>query len=82
MTTATIGKWGNASALRLPQPFCEQLGIEIGDAVQIFIDGSKRIIIEPAPEQHTLQARMADWNGKRYKTSEYNWGGPAGKELW
>lgn len=82
MTTATIGKWGNASAIRLPQPFCEQLGIGVGDAVHVFIDGNKRIVIEPPDDQYSLEARMANWAGGRFETHEYGWGGPAGKELW
>lgn len=82
MTTATIGKWGNASAIRIPQPFCEQMGIGVGDSVKMFIDGRNRIVIEPAAEQHTLQARMAKWDGKRYETCEYDWGDPVGKEIW
>ena len=82
MLTATIGKWGNASAIRLPQPFCEQLGIGVGDAVQVFLDGNKRIVIEPPAERNTLEARMAGWDGKRFETHEYDWGEPAGKEMW
>lgn len=82
MTTATIGKWGNASAIRIPQPFCEQIGIEVGDAVRMFVDGRKRIIIEAPAEDNTLQARMANWDGKRYKAHEYDWGEPEGEELW
>lgn len=82
MTTATIGKWGNASAIRIPQPFCEQIGIEVGDPVRMFVDGRKRIIIEVPAEQNTLQARMANWDGTRYKTQEYDWGEPAGEEIW
>ena len=82
MPTATIGKWGNASAIRLPQPFCEQLGIGVGDAVQVFLDGSKRIVIEPPPERDTLEARMVGWSGGRFETREYDWGEPVGEEMW
>lgn len=82
MTTATIGKWGNASAIRLPQPFCEQLGIGVGDAVQVTIEGRKRIVIEPPAERYTLEARMAGWDGGRFDTCEYDWGSPVGKEIW
>ena len=82
MTTATIGKWGNASAIRLPQPFCEQIGIGVGDAVHLFVDGKRRIVIEVPDEQYTLQARMRDWDGERYQTKEYDWGDAVGEEIW
>lgn len=81
MPTATIGKWGNASAICLPQSFREQLGIGVGDAVQIFLDDNKRIVIEPSIEQHTLEARMAGWNGGRFETHEYDWGESANKKI-
>ena len=82
MPTATIGKWGNASAVRIPQPFCEQVGIGVGDAVSIFVDGRQRIIIEPERSKHTLQERMRAWDGVRYATHEYDWGEPRGEEVW
>ena len=81
MTIATIGKWGNASAVRIPQSFCEQMGIEIGDPVKIFVDERNRIVVEPAVERHTLQARMARWDGKRYEAHEYDWGEPSGEVI-
>jgi len=81
MTTATVGKWGNAAAIRIPQPFCEQLGIGAGDAVHMSVEGRK-LIIERTGEEYTLQARMHGWDGVRYETGEYDWGAPAGKELW
>lgn len=82
MTTATIGKWGNASAVRLPKPFCDLIGITIGDDVRLSVDGNQRIIIEPAYEEHTLKSRMRQWDGVRYHSEELDWGSPAGEELW
>ena len=81
MTTITVGKWGNASALRIPKPFCQQLGIEVGSDVSLSLEG-QRLIIEPLTEKYTLRARMKDWDGKRYIAQEYDWGEPAGKEIW
>lgn len=82
MTTATIGKWGNAAAIRLPQPFCEQLGLGVGDAVHVFVDGRRRIVIEAPDDKNTLKARMAGWDGGRYITPECDWGSSVGKEMW
>lgn len=81
MTTATLGRWGNATALRIPLPFCNQLGLEAGSTVNLFVEGS-RIVIEPTDEEFTLKGRMAAWDGQRFKTSEYDWGEPQGRELW
>ncbi len=82
MATATIGRWGNASALRIPKPFCDSLGIGVGDDVRISVEGDSRIIIEPAVDESTLKARMKHWDGKRYKSEEFDWGRPVGEEIW
>lgn len=83
MHKTTVGKWGNATAIRIPQALCSELGIEPGDEVTLRSSKSGRqIIIEAAPKKHTLEARLANWEGGRYQTTEYDWGEPAGKELW
>ncbi len=81
MATATLGKWGNATGVRIPQPYCQQLGISAGSTVNITIE-DKRIVIEPEPERYTLQARMKNWDGERYQSDECDWGAPQGEELW
>lgn len=82
MTTLTIGKWGNASAIRLPKSFCETLGIGIGDDVRVSMENDRRVVIEPVRDEHTLKGRMRSWNGERYHGDELDWGDVAGEELW
>lgn len=82
MTTATLGKWGNASAVRLPKPFCDMLHLQVGDDVRIYVEDDRRIVIESAREKDTLKGRMEAWDGKRYQGRELDWGAPAGEELW
>lgn len=82
MTTLTIGKWGNASAIRLPKSFCETLGIGIGDDVRVSMENDRRVVIEPVRDEHTLKGRMRSWNGERYHSDELDWGDVAGEELW
>ncbi len=82
MTTATLGKWGNASAVRLPKPFCDTLHLRVGDDVRIYVEDDRRIVIESAREKDTLKGRMETWDGKRYQGRELDWGAPAGEELW
>ncbi len=82
MTTLTIGKWGNASAIRLPKSFCETLGIGIGDDVRVSMENDRRVVIEPVRDEHTLKGRMRSWNGERYHGDELDWGDVTGEELW
>lgn len=78
----TIGKWSNASAIRLPKSFCETLGIGVGDDMRMSIENDQRIIIEPARDERTLKGRMRSWNGERYHGDELDWGDVAEEGLW
>jgi antitoxin MazE len=80
--TATLGRWGNSQAIRIPQPFSDQLGLKVGDIVDMKLCGDHIEITKTPEERHTLQARREQWNGKRYETSEYDWGEPVGNEVW
>ena len=79
--TVTLSKWGNAKGIRLPESFCKQLGIEIGDKVSLTIEKDNSLIIR-AEDAHTLQSRLKAWDGKGKAESEYDWGKPVGKEIW
>jgi hypothetical protein len=39
-------------------------------------------IAKPKAKRYSLQARMNEWDGKRYETTEYDWGKPVGNEVW
>lgn len=77
-----VERWGNVPAIRLPKPFCEVLGIGVGDDVRVSMEEDRRIIIEPVREKYTLKDRMRSWNGERYRSSELSWSDAAGEELW
>ncbi|MBQ9067471.1 MAG: AbrB/MazE/SpoVT family DNA-binding domain-containing protein [Eggerthellaceae bacterium] len=62
MTTNTMGKWGNAKALRIPQPFCDMLGIHAGDRVDISAEPGK-LTISPTEGRWTREGRMKEWDG-------------------
>ena len=79
--TVTVCKWGNAQGIRLPDAFCRQLGISVGDKVILDMEQNK-LVVTNADDQYTLQARFASWNGSGKPEAEYDWGGPAGKEMW
>lgn len=81
MVTAVVGKWGNAAAVRIPQVFCKELGLEVNDEVDLEVKGDLLVISKPA-EAYTLKARMEGWDGIRYQSEEVDWGEPVGKEIW
>ena len=79
--TATLSKWGNAKGIRLPESYCKQLGIEVGDKVSLTIERAGLYIVR-AEDTHTLQSRLKTCGGKGKPEPEYDWGEPAGKEIW
>ena len=79
--TVIVSKWGNAQGIRLPEAFCRQLGISVGDEVSLSVSEDK-IIIEKIQGQYTIKARLKKWNGNRDGGPEIDWGPPVGKEMW
>ncbi|MDR0853810.1 MAG: AbrB/MazE/SpoVT family DNA-binding domain-containing protein [Clostridiales Family XIII bacterium] len=82
MQTATINKWGNAEAVRLPSSFCRQLGISSGDIVSLELKKDKIILSTQKPKMpNTIQERMKFWDGKVYNSEELITG-DVGLERW
>ena len=79
--TAVVSKWGNAQGIRIPEAFCRQLDISVGDEVSLSIARDK-LIIAKADEQYTLKARREAWDGRGVSETEYDWGEATGKEMW
>lgn len=77
---ATLTRWGNSQGIIIPRDFCDQMKIKPGDKLEMIFDGTK-ITVKPKCE-HTLEARLAQWDGGKFKTQEYDWGEPVGKEIW
>jgi antitoxin MazE len=78
-----IQKWGNSQGIRLPKQVLEDVHLSIGDDVEITArDGI--IVIAPAKrlrgkyDLHELISRIP----RDYRTGEYDWGKPAGREVW
>lgn len=80
MTTLTLGKWGNAQAVRLPKEMREQVGMADGSRIEATVkDGT--IVLRPIHTDIRVirVPRLADVFRERteeYKTSE-ELGGPA-----
>ncbi len=81
MATATIGKWGNANAIRIPKSLCEQVGISTNDVISIEAKRDK-LVIQKTTDKFILQNLMKSWDGKRYSAEEIDWGVPQGNEVW
>lgn len=74
---ATITKWGNSLALRLPKNIADEVHLVEGAMVTIQVeDGSIRVT--PARKRFALSELL---EGHK-KSAEYGWGKPKGEEVW
>jgi len=76
---ATISRWGNSNAVRLPKALTDALNLYENDAVQINIEGNAIVIRKRRPA--SLLELFEGYDGD-YKSKEWDTGVPVGRELW
>ncbi|MFO1126062.1 MAG: AbrB/MazE/SpoVT family DNA-binding domain-containing protein [Methylocystis sp.] len=76
---ATVKKWGNSAAVRLPAAVMEEARLEIDQPVDVRVEQG-RVVIEPlAPPEFTLDALLADVTRDNLHEEE-DFGAPVGRE--
>ena len=79
---ATIQKWGNSQGIRIPKAFLEAVGMGENDLVEINRDDDNIVITKIKEKKGlTLEDIFKDYDGE-YVAEEFDWGSPAGKEVW
>ena len=78
-----IQRWGNSQGIRLPRTVIDDIGVSIGQDVEIFVD-VQSIIIKPASSRlpKASLAALVKKMPKDYHPSELSWGTPQGMEAW
>jgi antitoxin MazE len=77
---ATIQKWGNSQAIRLPKGLLEVATFHENDKVEINAE-KDCIVIKRANKKHkTLEERLAGYNDN-YQVSEWDTGESQGNEV-
>lgn len=51
MTTATLSKWGNSSAIRIPNQILKRLNLEEGAEIEIIVTPENNLLLRPARKQ-------------------------------
>lgn len=76
--TATVQKWGNSLALRIPSAVARQIAVESGDAVELSVDKGELTIRAARPRYRLAdlvsQIRPANCH------AEVSWGKSIGRE--
>lgn len=73
-----VQKWGNSAAVRVPAPALKDAGIQVGQSLELRVEGGT-LVMEPAAESlDDLLARMTPQNMHTLQLE-----GPAvGAEVW
>lgn len=78
-----VQKWGNSQGLRRSKKLLSDVEIGVGDAVDVAVrDGT--LIVTPVRRVrggHDLR-ELVKRMPKDYKTEEFEWGHPVGREVW
>ena len=80
---ATIRKWGNSLALRLPRHVADQARLVEGTTVELVVEEGT-IRITASPQKFRLADLLAGepQRGDRVAPVEHDWGEPKGEEAW
>jgi antitoxin MazE len=78
---ATVKKWGNSAAVRIPASIMEATRLRLEDAVEVH-EEEGRIVIEPVrPKTYCLEELLKGITPENLHT-EVDFGAPEGKEAW
>ena len=78
---ATIQKWGNSQAIRLPKVLLETASLKENEQVQILATQNQIVIRKIEPKKRkTLKERLAGFEGD-YVFQEWDTGKPVGNEV-
>ncbi len=79
---ATVQKWGNSQAIRIPKNVLEALQWRVNDKVEIEIGDGKLAISKAETRQYTSLAQLFEGYEGDYVCEELDWGPPVGNEVW
>lgn len=77
---ATVQKWGNSLAIRIPTEFAKNLGIANGSKIELQLS-DREMVVKPVKTKPTLNDLLAKAKGKTNPHLDYDFGKPEGKEL-
>ena len=76
-TQATIKRWGNSLAIRIPKSILDSLQFEQDATVSLVVDDG-RLVVAPLLTLDDFVSAITDEN----RHDEADWGEPVGNEVW
>ena len=78
---ATVRKWGNSLALRIPGPLAKDVHLHQGSVVEVsVIDG--KMVVKPKGRHKYSLSQLLKGVSKNNRHSEHDWGDVVGQESW
>lgn len=78
---AQVKEWGNSQGIRLSKDVLKSAGIGLNEILDVSV--ANGVITLTKPFHHkTLEERASEYDGKLMLDGEYDWGDPAGREIW
>ena len=78
---ATVQKWGNSLALRIPNSLAKDVPLHQGSVVEVVVvDG--RMVVKPKGRHKYSLIQLLGKVTKNNRHNELGWGGPVGQESW
>ncbi|MDE2143151.1 MAG: AbrB/MazE/SpoVT family DNA-binding domain-containing protein [Elusimicrobia bacterium] len=78
---ATVQKWGNSLALRIPSSVAKDVDLRPGSAVDLTVE-SGHIVVRPAKKRRVSLSQLLKGVTRANLHAETDWGAPVGKEIW
>jgi len=78
--TATIQKWGNSLALRIPRAVAQQIKVSEGKPVELSVDADT-LVVRPARRRYRLADLLRRVTPENVHP-ETDWGQRVGREVW
>ena len=78
---ATVQKWGNSLALRIPKSLAIDVDLHQGSVVELAVVKGE-MVVKPKNERKLSLAQMLKRVTKKNLHAETAWGRPMGKEAW
>jgi antitoxin MazE len=77
---ATVQKWGNSLAIRIPKNISKDTGVSEGSNMDIIVENGN-IILSPSPKEYSLKELLREITNDNIH-SEVSTGNYIGGELW
>ena len=84
MTRVAVSKWGNSSAIRLPKAVMEELGLKLGEVIEMTVKDGKAVIEKQIGRQFpTLDWIVSEMKrlGPENEPPMVDWGPDRGSEI-